>query len=96
MLTPTNIEQLAFRLARENLRDLRLLNPDLTFADTYRNTLAFYLKIGPAGVERHEKWLNRAVRSGIKSGGRLKKRVDSPLLLSASAITMTERVALRP
>ena len=58
---------LVFRLAQENFKDMKILEPELTFAETYKRLLIFYDKLGSDGVRKNEAWLDKNVRSISKS-----------------------------
>jgi hypothetical protein len=72
MADQAKIARLAFRLARENFAAIAPIEPDAKFADMYSATLQFYRKLAesPGGVEAHEAWLDRDIRSGPKSKDR--------------------------
>ena len=79
--TKQPVHALAYRLAQENFPDMKILEPELTFADAYASTLRFYDRLGPEKVKDHEAWLNKNIRCISKSKGHRRRAVAKVFVL---------------
>ena len=75
----TPVHMLAYRLARECFRDLKILNPGWTFADAYKYYADFYEDIGPEETRKYEKWYDKNIRLISRSKG-LRKRAKGSVI----------------